>query len=415
MKLEEQNAFQQRLFWAALRAMQIGVLIDPVAKAQITKELRGAADDTMGWVEAVLGHKINPRSAPQMLKLYYTDLAQKLIMSKAKPRQPSHPTCDDEALDLISKREPLLRPLNNKILHWRSLMTLLDNFLEARVDEWGRMGTAFNICGTETYRFASGENAFNVGMNLQNIPHKGSKSYLRAVERGETFPNVKRMFVPDPGYTFFEVDLERADLQIVVWEAGDRELKQMLREGIDIHKENAKLLGCNRELAKSWVHGTNYGSGAHTMATTCGVTIATAEGMRKRWFAAHPAIAQWHEAVKRELARPGPYPSVSNKFGYRRYYFDRPDTLFTKALAWIPQSTVACVINRAWVALYENQPEIQVLLQVHDSLAGQFKTLRSEVDTANLKLCSQVIIPYDDPLIIPATLKSSSVSWGDCV
>lgn len=411
MALQEQNAFQQKLFWAALRAMQIGVLIDPKAKAEITKELRLSAQQTMGWIESVLGHKINPRSSPQMLKLYYEDLKQKVVMTKGKPNQPSHPTTDDEALDLISKREPLLLPLNNKFLHWRSLMTLLDNFMEARVDQDGRMGTAFNICGTETYRFASGENAFGVGMNLQNIPHKGSKSYLKAVERGETFPNVKRMFVPDHGYTFFEIDLERADLQVVVWEADDRELKQMMREGVDIHRENAKLLGCNRELAKSWVHGTNYGSGPTTMAITCGITIATATTMQRRWFSAHPGIAGWHRRVQDELKKPGRYPSVSNKFGYRRYYFDRPDLLFTKALAWIPQSTVACVINRAWVQLYESLPEVQVLLQVHDSLAGQFPT-----DQEDLPIISHALveIPYSDPLTIPLSLKTSPVSWGDC-
>lgn len=412
--LESQNAFQQRLFWAALRAMQLGVRIDPIARAEISDELSKAQTSTMEWITTVLGHQINLRSSKQMLGLYYGDLAQKVVMTRAKPGQPPHPTTDDEALDTISKREPLLKPLNDKVLHWRSLATLVDNFMEARTDDEGRMSCSFNICGTETYRFSSSENAFGVGMNLQNIPHKGSKSYLKALERGETFPNIKRMFVPDPGYTFFEIDLERADLHVVIWEADDKEMKAILREGADIHKENAALLGCNRELAKSWVHGTNYGAQAHTMSATCGITIATAEAMRKRWFAAHPGIAAWHGRIQDELRRPGPYPSVSNRFGYRRYYFDRPDTLFTKALAWVPQSTVACVINRAWVNIYDKMPTVQILLQVHDSLAGQYLTEHDTILHYPIRMNSLIPVPYPDPLTIPLTLKTSQKSWGEC-
>lgn len=412
--LESQNAFQQRLLWAALRAMQLGVRIDPVARAEISEELARAQVSTMEWITTVLGHPINLRSHPQMLNLYYKDLAQKVVMTRAKLGQPSHPTTDDEALDLISKREPALKPLNDKVLHWRSLATLVDNFMEARTDDEGRMSCSFNICGTETYRFSSSENAFGIGMNLQNIPHRGSKSYLKALERGETFPNIKRMFVPDPGYTFFEIDLERADLHVVVWEADDREMKAILREGVDIHTENAKLLGCNRELAKSWVHGTDYGGQPNTMAATCGITVKTAETMQKRWFAAHPGILQWHERVRMELQRPGPYPSVSNRFGYRRYYFDRPDSLFTKALAWVPQSTVACVINRAWVQLLDKLPVCQVLLQIHDSLAGQFPHDPNGEIINWIQEYSRIEVPYPDSLTIPLTLKTSTRSWGDC-
>ena len=105
---------------------------------------------------------------------------------------------------------------------------------------------------------------------------------------------------------------------------------------------------------------------------------------------------------------------VENKFGYRRFYYDRPEGLLPEALAWIPQSTVACVINRAWVNIYKNIPEIQVLLQVHDSLAGQFPTHLTDWAVKKMKEESQIVIPYEDPLIIPVGIKISNKSWGDC-
>jgi DNA polymerase-1 len=438
MGLEEQNAFQQRLFWAALRAMQLGIKIDLLARADITKELEAAMGNVMTWIETVLGHAINLRSHPQMLKLFYTDLAQKVVLTRAKPNQPAHPTTDDEALDAIAKREPLLKPLCHKILHWRSLATFRDNFMEARLDEDGRMGSSFNICGTETYRFSSSENAFSVGMNLQYIPHPGSRSLIKAIERGETLPNVKRMFVPDEGYTFFEEDLDRAEFYVVVWEADDKELKLALRKGIDIHcftacdlyqikgippeeltethanyKEHRARIGGKRDYAKRIVHALDNTGTAKTVSATLGTTLQEAQRFIDNWFGAHPGIPRWHKRVETQLGT-GKIPCVSNAFGYKRFYFDRHDTILGNAAAWIPQSTVACVINRAWVNLCEQLPEVQVLLQVHDSLGGQFKTADRERLLPRINELSLITVPYPDPLISPISIKTSPESWGSC-
>ena len=72
------------------------------------------------------------------------------------------------------------------------------------------------------------------------------------------------------------------------------------------------------------------------------------------------------------------------------------------------------LINRIWTSFYENIPEVQVLLQVHDSLAGQFPTHRSATILPLMAQHSRIEIPYDPPLIIPTDVKTSTVSWGDC-
>jgi hypothetical protein len=85
--------------------------------------------------------------------------------------------------------------------------------------------------------------------------------------------------------------------------------------------------------------------------------------------------------------------------------------MLPEALAWIPQSTVGIYINRIWQNIFNNLKPVQVLLQVHDSLAGQFPT---GFDPQLIKDQSQVVIPYDEPLIIPVGIKTSEKSWGDC-
>lgn len=428
--LQEVEDFQQQLFWPVLRAMQLGVRMDEKVRGQFALELQDEMTKREDFFADVLGHPLNPRSSPQMQKLFYTDLGIPPVMKKAAKGMPARPTCDDDALEVIAAREPLARPLIKAIQEYRSLGVFLSTFVLAKLDIDRRMRCSYNICGTETYRFNSSKNAFDSGTNLQNIP-KGKDG-----GDGLSLPNVRKLFLPDPGYTFFDMDLDRADLQVVVWEADEPELKEALRHGVDMHLLNALTLAGRelpdlselvegherfdywrttfkkeRQLAKSFIHGTNYGGGARTMAVAAGVTVHQADRFQKIYFGKYPGIKRWHERTEAQLTS---QRYVSNAFGYRRYYFDRTDGLLPEALAWVPQSTVACVINRAWVNIYKNIPEVMVLLQVHDSLAGQFPTHLKEPLLRRMREESRIVIPYPDPLIIPTGIKVSDKSWGDC-
>lgn len=404
--LREQHDFQQAMFWPVLEAMIRGVRVDEKRRQEFGLELSSEIAAREQWFIDVLGHPLNPKSPLQMRRLFYEDLKQKEIFN----RKTGTITLNDEALQKIGAREPLLRPLVRRIAEFRSLGVFLSTFVGARLDQDSRLRCSYNIAGTETFRFSSSQNAFDSGLNLQNIPKGGSvqESDPDALQ----LPNVRKLFIPDPGYTFFDCDLDRADLQVVVWEADDAELKSMLHAGVDIHEENAKLLGVKRQLAKSWVHGTNYGGGARTMAIAAGISIHQAEHMRTRWFSAHPGIATWHRRTE-EMLKSRRY--VQNIFGYRRYYFDRIEGLLPEALAWIPQSTVALTINKVWLKVYEELKDVQVLLQVHDSLAGQFPRHLADWCCGRISdIASTVTIPYADPLVIPLGIKTSDESWGDC-
>ncbi|WP_434127381.1 hypothetical protein, partial [Enterococcus faecium] len=92
---------------------------------------------------------------------FYHQLNQKPV----KNRQTGGITTNDQALELIAIREPLLLPLCRKIQELRSLGVFVGTFLDAPVDIDARMRCSFNIAGTETYRFSSSQNAFGSGMN----------------------------------------------------------------------------------------------------------------------------------------------------------------------------------------------------------------------------------------------------------
>lgn len=450
--LEDVHTFQQKLFWPVLKAMQLGVKIDTKRRDELIAEVMEEVSRREQFMLDILGHPLNPNSPKQMMAFFYEDLKQPVIMTRAKKGVPSRPTLDDEALTKIAVREPFLKPLVNAIADIRTLGKFLSVFLLAPLDVDGRMRCAYNIGGSasgksapKTYRLSSSENAFGSGANLQTIPSEKSKSLGKAAARGGIpmlgdpyqFPNIRSMFIPDLGKTWFDMDLDRADLQVVVWESGDELLKLALRLGVDVHLMNVYTLDGKepppleelvethpkyldhrgprkhkREFSKVFCHATDYVGGPRTVAAHTGRTVQEIERAQKVWFSAHPGILKWHERVQTQINK---FRFVENRFGYRWYIFDRLDSILPEAVAWIPQSTVSVVINKIWVNIHSNLPNVEVLLQVHDSLAGQIPTSLVPETLPKLKAEAQVVVPYDDPLIIPVGIKTSTQSWGAVV
>jgi uracil-DNA glycosylase/DNA polymerase I-like protein with 3'-5' exonuclease and polymerase domains len=447
MGLQAVEEFQQRLFWPVLRAMIRGIRVDEKAASDLAMQLMDEIAKREAYILAVAGHALNPKSPKQMIQFFYGDLGQKPIWSRPKKGQPSHITCDDEALQTIASREPLLKPLVNAIADIRTLSILLSTFVNAKRDIDGRMRCSFNIAGnTETdksapatYRLSSSENAFGSGCNLQTIPSDKSKSMGKMMKRGIDFevPNIRRMYAPDPGYLFFDGDLDRADLQAMAWDAEDDTLKAVLRANVDVHLFNVYVLDNQepppleelveghpkypdhrgprkhkREFAKVFCHATDYLGKSRTVAAVTGRTVHEVDRAQAIYLGRYKGIKKWQDRVI-EQVRKRHY--VENAWGYRWYIFSRiDDSVMPEAVAWIPQSTVGVTINKIWMNFYEKLPEVEVLLQVHDSLAGQLPAHRAAELLPRMEQESRIVIPYADPLIIPFSIKTSPISWGDC-
>lgn len=416
MGLEAPEAFQQSLIAPVLQAMNRGVRVDKEKRTAMALELQEELAKREQYFQTALGHPLNPRSSKQMTTLFYNDLGQRPIMSRPTRQSPSHVTCNDEALETLYARELLLRPLIRWIQEYRSLGVFLSTFVNAPLDIDGRMRCSYNICGTVGYRFSSSENAFGSGTNLQNIPKGGAED-----DSDLELPNIRSLFIPDPDYTFFDIDLSSADLRIVVYEADEREMKAMLAEGKNPYVEVAKEYYHDSSITKqhpryrtfkSFAHGTHYLGSARGLAARLGLGVHEVEKLQKWYFGKFPRIQAYQQRIKDDITL---HHQVSNVFGYRCHFFDRvSDETFRQAAAWIPSSTVAILINKIWVNLYNDWKFIAVLLQVHDSLCGEFPTNRKQEAIDAIKKASQIILPYEDPLIIPIGVATSEKSWGDC-
>lgn len=409
--VQEVNKFQQHLRYLALKCMNQGFLVHQENKRAFSFQMLEEVAQRNAFIEHVVGHPLNIQSPLQMQQFFYGEMAMTPIVDKKSGSK----TTNDQALQLIAQREPILAPMCRKIAELRTLKVLHSTFIEAGVDPDGRMRTSFNVAGTDTYRFASKKNPFGGGCNFENVT-KGGES-----EDGMEIPNIRKIFRFDPGYTGFDTDLDSADLRIVTWESNCQWMKEQFKNGrkpyVEVMKEYYRDPTKNKNskeypMFKALCHGTNYLGTAAGIAPRIGLLVHETERIQKWYYEMCPEIRKWQEEIKKQVAG---RRYIQNAYGYKFHFFDRiQGTIFNQAVAWIPQSTVSCLINRIWEAIDNNLPEVIILNQVHDSLVGQFETHLGDWAKRRIIEESNIPIPYDDPLYIPMGISTSSISWGDC-
>jgi DNA polymerase I-like protein with 3'-5' exonuclease and polymerase domains/uracil-DNA glycosylase len=414
MGLQAVDDFQQRLAPRVLKTMNRGLRVDMQRRAQFAMELMAEVASREAWLADVTGSSLNIKSPKQMADFFYRQMGMRPIIN----RKTKGVTTDDEALHRIASREPILAPVTRKIAELRSLGVFHSTFVSAPLDTDGRMRTSFNVCGTDTYRFASAKNAFGTGANLQNIPKGGETE-----DEGLELPNIRTLYIPDPGHTFFDIDLDSADLRVVTGESGCKWMLEQFTAGrkpyVEVMKEyyrNPSMTKNShpREYAmfKALCHGTNYLGTPEGISPRIGLIVKEVERIQKWYFGLCPEIKAWQDEIKKQVSG---RRWIQNVFGYRFHFFDRIEgNVFNQAVAWIPQSTVGCLINRAYENIDNNLPEVEVLLQVHDSLAGQFETHHGDWALRRIVEESQIVLPYATPMIVPVGVVSSTKSWGDC-
>lgn len=415
--------FQLDLADVALRMMERCISVNTDTMAELSKTVNEAMKARIAAVEAILGEKFTRfnkdgeptffRSAPQIKALM-----QRLGQRPGTNRKTGKDAFDDETLFRIGNRTPGLRPLCWAIMEFRTLGNMRSNFIRARREPNGKLRTSWNTAGPETFRWSSSANAFWRGANVENI----AKPFHSLT--GAELPNMRSAIVPSTlEHLLWERDLAGADAQVVAWDSGDETLKQMFRERVKIHAETAKEVyggdagpDGKREpyytLAKKGRHLWHYGGKARTMGMSLGIPQKDAEKLMRRMAGLNPMIPKWHARVAAQLREPK--HMITNAFGYRIIFFGRPDDCLTGALAWIGQGTVACVLNRAVVALDAEVPEAVLLMNQHDSAVGEalisdWPRLSPMVE----ERFTRIVVPYAEPLVIPTELKTSAVSWGD--
>lgn len=430
--------FQQHKLAPALTAvMNRGIRIDLSKKDELHRQLSELLTVVEKNLNYIIGEEFNPKSTPQ-IKTLFKDLLR--VTPKINRKTGTESFGSEYMLNYLDEY-PMYAPLIKLILEYRSIGIFVRTFLSAKVDEDGRMRTSYNVAGTKTYRLASRKNAFGNGMNLQNVPKEGkidlkySLSSVEPVDNDEVeevilddehtgiteLPNCKTLFIPDEGYVFFDIDYSGADARVVAYDSNCKFLIDIFSDdsldlystiAAEYYKRPISKKDKERQIFKAICHGTNYLGKAPTLAGKAGLLVAEVEKVQKFYFSACPEVKMWQKRLKDNVDKSG---FVENVFGARGYFIDRSDkNLYNKAVAWIPQSTIGILVNHGLVNIHEKEEvkNVQVLMQTHDSLSGQY--LKSDLEAPN-RITQHMMIPlkYQKELIIPAGIAISEKSYGD--
>jgi DNA polymerase I len=414
---QEIYAFERALQGPALDMMLRGFRIDPIWKNRTIRSL----EKMEAFIEerldrlahAVWGKSLNPRSTQQLQEFLYgaLNLPEQTISVKGVRRV----STGREALERLDDYY-IARPILSCVFVARETRKQL-GVLKTGVDPDGRMRCTYNVCGTETGRWASSRNVYNRGTNLQNITE-----------------NLRRMFIADPGYILIYIDGEQAESRSVGFILGTKHNDWRYLDACesgDLHTTVTKLVwpdlpwtGDNsldreiadrvfyrwfsfRDMAKRGGHGTNYFGKDYTMARHLKVPVELISRFQKTYIPAF-GMQTWWNGINKQLMTS---QSITTFLGRERTFFGRAndDSIFRKAVAYEPQSTVGDLVNEGGYRVWKKFPEAQVLAQIHDAYLFQIPETRQDLIPSILSTFEVPVTIGGRTLRIPA---EAMVGWN---
>jgi DNA polymerase I len=350
-----------------------------VDSERLERNLYQIVHDGVGFTGFINSGKTRAWRSNNLVAILLYDVLKLPPMRKRNDRGELTRTVNREALERLQVHF-LAQPIINHILTLRDLGKKI-GVLETDIDSDGRIRTSYNIAGTTTGRFSSAFSDFGTGGNLQNVEER-----------------LRRVFIPDPGMKFANIDLEQADsrnIGALCWNVlRDPKYLDACESG-DLHTSVARItypglawsddLRSNRAIAerpfyrhhslrhmcKVLGHGTNYLGSPYEMSRHTKIDQETIKEFQPTYFGAFPAIKSLHEWVAKELIERG---YLVTPFGRKRWFMgkrDEKDTL-KQAVAYMGQSMTADEMNLAMLAVWRLNIA-QLLLQVHDSILIQYR------------------------------------------
>ena len=305
-------------------------------------------------------------------------------------------------------------PVIDLIIEHRELAKIKNTYIDTLpelVGKDGRLHTTFDQLGTVTGRLSSKT------PNLQNIPVKT-----------EWGAEVRKSFVADPGCLLISADYSQIELRIVASIAKDKKMIESLLNGGDIHlitaskvfnTEPEEVSKRMRNAAKVLNFGVIYGMSIHSFAQAAGIDFEKAKEFVDKYFEEFSGVAEYIENIKKQAAEKG---FVQTIFGRKRFIPEINSSAWNlkqaaerTAINMPVQGTAADLIKIAMVevdkllALPQN-PDIKMLLQVHDELVFEIKKDKTKELAQKIKYIMENVYRLDVPL--KAEIKAGE-NWGE--
>lgn len=362
----------------------------------------------------IAGSMYNVSSPPDMSDLIFNKM--KLPFRKGKSnRNAKYATQDDDekqgatgeaviaSLMTGQKCDEAKKAVLQDILDIRKIRKTIGTYIKTKSDYDGRVKTAYVITGTET-----GRTSTRVIKGAPVRPEKMGCAFQTLTKHGELGPDIRRQYIPDEGYVFFEVDQSQAEDRVVTllcndingldefktldkhWQVASwifSDVKEEWAYKSCKDKEKPPKSDGRRFIGKKGRHGSNYDMGESECATQVnkeaqkfGLSIRISQWKAKQILdivhERKPEIrgtyhAGIQEAINRDRTLIGP-SLFQIAGGRRRQFLDRMGRdLYKEAYAFIPQCTITDHNKAAGIRLRKLVPDKRILrfiIEAHDSL-----------------------------------------------
>jgi DNA polymerase-1 len=381
-----------------------GVLVDRSALAEFGVMLDKGIGESQRQIYDYAGHEFNINSPKQLGVVLFEELE----LPPLKKTKTGYST-NAEILEKLKNRHPIVA----QILEYRQLAklksTYVDGLLKVIAPD-GRIHTSFQNTVTATGRLSSTE------PNLQNIP-----------VRTPLGAEMRKMFIAGPGNVLVDADYSQIELRLLAHIAGDKEMAEGFRSGVDIHTVTAsQVFGVPVELvtksmrssAKAVNFGIVYGISEFSLAQDIGVTRSQAKEYMERYFEKYAGVRAYMDHivtqakadgyVKTVLGRRRPLPEINSSNFNQRSFGERV------ALNAPIQGTAADIIKLAMIRV-QNRLKAEgltgrLVLQVHDELIVECPQAEGAQVQTILKEEMEQVLSLDLPLVADAHVGSC---WAD--
>ena len=382
---------------------QEGIAVDKQALANYAKELKTQIDVLTEEIYELAGEPFNINSPKQL----GTILFEKLGISGGKKTKTGYSTAAD-VLEKLAGEYEIVR----KILRYRTLTKLNSTYatgLTAFISEDDRIHGTFNQTVTATGRISSTD------PNLQNIP-------VRTAEGKE----IRKVFVPKPGYIFVDADYSQVELRILAALSQDPVLIGAYENAVDIHTLTAsevfhvdidKVTPEQRRNAKAVNFGIVYGISAFGLGEDLSISRKEANEYIEQYFKSYPKVKEYLDkqvsdakqsgCVRTLFGRVRPIPELKSSNFMQRSFGER--IAMNSPIQGTAADVMKIAMNNTAKALKGMKSKL--VLQVHDELL--IETAPEELDEVKkiVKSCMEDAVSL--PVKLVAEIESGS-SWYDC-
>ncbi len=359
-----------------LRMEMRGICVNSHKLDQLSKSFESQLEVLEGQIYDMAGEAFNIRSSQQLGRILFEKIG---LPVQKKTRKKTGYSTDVEVLTTLAEKHDLPA----LVLQHRTIAKLKSTYTDAMLElihpESGRIHTSFNQTVAATGRLSSSE------PNLQNIP-------VRTEEGRE----IRRAFVPKPGWQLVSADYSQIELRILAHCSEDAILIRAFERGEDIHTRTAvevfrvmePMVDAElRRQAKAINFGIVYGMSPFGLSKALNISRKMAKTYIDHYFDRYSGVKKYIDQTIREagetmktstlLGRIRLLPEINSTNRNIRQFAERT------AINTPIQGTAADLIKLAMIhmdrALFREKLRTAMLLSVHDEII--FESPPEEVET----------------------------------